>query len=59
MLEEAVTASVWDSLAAPVPMPERLTVWAVAFSLIVRLARLPSVGAWLTALTAITLRTRP
>ena len=51
LLEEAVTVSVWDSLAAPEPMPERLTVCRPAFSLMVRLASALSVGAWLTGLT--------
>ena len=51
LLEVAVTVRVWDSLAAPEPMPERLTVWRPAFSLMVRLASVASVGAWLTGLT--------
>ena len=51
LLEEAVTVSVWDSLAAPELMPERLTVCRPAFSLRVTLASVFSVGAWLTGLT--------
>ena len=44
LLEEAVTVSVWASLVAPEVMPERLTVWRPAFSLMVRLASALSVG---------------
>ena len=51
LLEEAVTVRVWDSLAAPEPMPARLTVCWPAFSLMVTLASAFSVGAWLTGLT--------
>src|SRR3974377_672560 len=42
---------VWASLVAPEVMPERLTVWRPAFSLIVALASVLSVGGWLTGLT--------
>ena len=51
LLDEAVTASVWSSLVAPEVMPERLTVWRPAPSLMVTLASVFSVGAWLTGLT--------
>jgi len=51
LLEEAVTASVWFSLAAPEDMPARLTVWRPAFSLMVTLASALSVGGWLTGFT--------
>ena len=47
----AVTVSVSASLAAPEEMPERLTVWAEAFSLRVTFAKALSVGAWFTGLT--------
>ena len=51
LLEEAVTVRVWDSLVAPEEMPVRLTVWRLAFSLIVRLDNAVSVGVWFTGLT--------
>ena len=51
LLDEAVTVSVWDSLVAPEVIPERLTVWRLAFSLMVTLASALSVGGWLTGLT--------
>ena len=51
LLEEAVTASVWTWLLAPELMPDRLTVWRLAFSLMVILASELSVGGWLTGLT--------
>ena len=51
LLEAAVTVNVWASLVAPEVMPERLTVWRPALSLIVRLASALSVGGWLTGLT--------
>ena len=51
MDEVAVTVSDCVSLAAPVPMPARLTVCAGAFSLMLTLAMLVKVGASLTAFT--------
>ena len=57
LLDEAVTESVCDSLAAPEPMPERLTVWSVPFSLIETFAREFNVGGWFTGLT-VTLNVR-
>ena len=44
LLEEAVTTNVWTWLLDPVVMPERLTVWRPAFSLMVMLASELSVG---------------
>ena len=51
LLEDAVTVSVWFSLVAPEVIPERFTTCAGAFSLMVTLAKVLSVGAWLTGLT--------
>ena len=51
LLEEAVTASVWISSAAPELMPDKLTVCRLVFSLTVTLASVFRVGAWLTGLT--------
>src|SRR5690242_6857402 len=49
--EEAVIVRVWLSLAAPEPIPARLTVCKPAFSLMDRLAMVLRVGAWFTELT--------
>ena len=57
LLDEAVTVRVWDSLVAPAVMPERLTVWRLAFSLMVRLTSAFSVGGWLVSFTGIRVET--
>src|SRR5437867_4261939 len=53
----AVTVKVWLSLVAPDVMPDKFTVCGPAFSLMVRLAIVLSVGCWLTPLT-VTLNVR-
>src|SRR5689334_5782429 len=55
LLEVAVTESVWVSLAAPEEIPERLTVWAPLFSLMLRLDSVSYVGAWLIEFSALAL----
>ena len=51
LLDEAVTARVWLSLAAPEPIPLRETVCSPAFVARVRLASAFKVGASFTAVT--------